>query len=299
MTNNTCSDLTEPLYQYNIPYNGKISNEMQTLSTCIPASTTDDQKQKLWVIYIHGGAWRDYRSLSDTFGPSLKILLEDLAHRPYIAGFATVNYRLSPYPKSANNVDTPQGSPFNALHPDHILDVMSAVKFLQTNYNFGEQYLLVGHSAGATLAFQLGMGCWKSAQEPLPKMPLGILGISGIYDLLAFRDNHLDQPIYHEILQGAFGPNENIWKESSPAFCDFTSTWPSGRLALVASSPEDELVEAYQAELMVRKLKEITKGSTLNCVEVKLAGKHDQIWREGKEIARTIGMAIDLLQAHD
>lgn len=38
--------------------------------------------------------------------------------------------------------------------------------------------------------------------------PLGILGIEGIYDLVALRDNHVDEPYYQQMVENVFGTDE-------------------------------------------------------------------------------------------
>jgi hypothetical protein len=75
-----------------------------------------------------------------------------------IAGYASIDYRLSAhpaYPQDAGN--TPKTSLREARHPDHLDDVCSAIVFLMDKFDFGSNYILVGHSCGASLSFQAVM----------------------------------------------------------------------------------------------------------------------------------------------
>ena len=112
----------------------------------------------LWVIFIHGGAWlhvlfyivpnnrRDPRQTSHDGDP----LLNYLRGTDLPLTLASVNYRLSPAVR----------------HPSHQEDVIAALTYLKEQYGMKE-YILVGHSAGATLAFQsvpcsrLPKHCWS------------------------------------------------------------------------------------------------------------------------------------------
>jgi kynurenine formamidase len=69
--------------------------------------------------------------------------------------------------------------------------------------------LLVGHSCGATIAFQVAM-IWReeSTLAAAFTKPLGILGVEGIYDLVALRDNHGDAPYYQQMVKNVFGSDE-------------------------------------------------------------------------------------------
>ena len=126
-----------------------------------------------------------------------------------IAGFASINYRLSPYPSHPSDPSSPSDPSRNAKHPNHIHDVLNAIRLLQKEYGFGERYLLVGHSCGATLAFQVAMirrgeGPYKPGYEK----PVGVLGVEGVYDMVALRDNHKEEAVYQEIIENVFGTDE-------------------------------------------------------------------------------------------
>ncbi|KAI9877330.1 MAG: hypothetical protein M1830_004233 [Pleopsidium flavum] len=244
--------------------------------------------------YIHGGAWRDPAISSDSFNPALSFLL-DHPIVDNIAGLASINYRLSPYTSHAISPSSPDDAARNAKHPDHIQDVLTALAFLQSEYGFGDNYLLVGHSCGATLAFQVTMGKWQAQSAARVSMPQGILGLEGIYDLVALRDTHQDIPVYQEIIKNAFG-DEKHWNEASPTFISIRETWTNVRLAGLAHSANDELVEFEQLQLMAATLKE-RDGSGREDLVLSLEGKHDDVWRNGWELAQSIITAVQHLLA--
>jgi hypothetical protein len=115
---------------------------------------TSPNQRPRWVIYIHGGAWRDPNITYESFIPTIKHLVNRTTPMP-IAGFASIDYRLSAHPDFPQDADTPPEARREARHPDHIEDVCSALIYLICNHDIGFDYLLVGHSVGATLAFQV------------------------------------------------------------------------------------------------------------------------------------------------
>ncbi|KAI1485368.1 hypothetical protein F5X96DRAFT_347718 [Biscogniauxia mediterranea] len=155
-------------------------------------------KNKYWIIYIHGGAWRDPRIALETFEPTIdQILLatassspsssssspcssgsgstrprhQDHHHqRPGIAAFASLDYRLSPHPGFPQDpAATPPARYRGARHPDHVDDARAALAFLQARYGSAANYVLVGHSAGGCIALQLLAGlCSPTTSSSLP-----------------------------------------------------------------------------------------------------------------------------------
>src|SRR5204863_345907 len=79
---------------------------------------------------------------------------------------------------------------------------------------FGHMYVVVGHSAGATLAFQLLMGPAALARGDLPaeaaSLPWGLIGVAGIYDLVGLDQRH--GGAYGPAFAGAFGRDERAWR---------------------------------------------------------------------------------------
>ncbi|GAB7363899.1 hypothetical protein MBLNU230_g4462t1 [Neophaeotheca triangularis] len=291
-----------PKYDDDIPYSD--ASSLNTLSTCLPypPKESSNPENPLWIVYIHGGAWRDPTIPASSFSKARDILIANHAQDRQIAGLASINYRLSPYPSHSTDPSNPADPARNARHPDHITDVLAALLQLQETHAFGENYILVGHSCGATLALQVAMRRFWGTQYDVSSLalemnvlpPLAIVAVEGIYHLPALLEAHTDQPVYGDIVENAFGQSD--YKAVSPAAWDWegSGSWDEGLAVVLAHSREDELVEWEQVELM----KDSLKGwSAMNDGRVKLIevkGKHDEVWEEGTELARAIEAAFEL-----
>ena len=246
--------------------------------------------------YIHGGAWRDPLVSSRTVQPALGYLSpKELP----IAGVVSLNYRLSPYPTHPTHPSLPEDVARNARHPAHIEDVLNAISWLQKEYDMGEEYVLVGHSCGATLAFQVVMNQWRSARATASgtdslQMPLAIVGVEGIYDQSQLKESYKHSElaaIYQEFLEGAFGKDEREWSRASPGSADFAHSWKNGKLAVLAWSQDDELVDELQI-VMMRKALHKGKNEKRKDVMIQLTGKHDEVWENGLQLANAIIFAL-------
>ncbi len=255
-------------------------------------------KAKSLCSWIHGGAWRDPACTTASFRPTLGLLLQ---HEKLddIAGFASINYRLSPYPDHPTNPSSTSDPGRSAQHPDHIHDVLAALRHLQNKYGFGERYLLVGHSAGATLAFQVAMGSWDSESNNKVIKPIGILGIEGVYDIGALVEHYKHVPMYGEIVTNAFGISERAWTEASPVSGHYDSTWTNSQLTVLAHSAEDELIDEDQHTRMGTVLRKTSViGSSRKQRQdlvLALRGKHDEVWESGHATVESIVTALEHL----
>ncbi|MCJ1382139.1 hypothetical protein MMC17_005251 [Xylographa soralifera] len=250
--------------------------------------------------YIHGGAWRDPLISSRTIQPALSYLSpKELP----IAGVVSLNYRLSPYPTHPTLPSLPDDVARNARHPAHIEDVLNAISWLQKEYDIGEEYVLVGHSCGATLAFQVVMDQWRSTIGSASgtehfEMPHAIVGVEGIYDQFQLKETYKHSEyaaVYQEFLEGAFGKDEREWSKASPGNADFAHSWKTGKLAVLAWSKDDELVDELQLVTMRKTLHE-GKNENRRDVMIQLTGKHDEIWESGAQLANIIQFALHELK---
>ncbi|EAW07836.1 arylformamidase [Aspergillus clavatus NRRL 1] len=269
-----------------------------SLQTITVSTVSEDPSTGYWVILIHGGAWRDpTQTASNYLAPVESILTASPEYTsttlPHIAAFASIEYRLSPHPNHPQDPKHTQPSEYrNAQHPDHLRDVQAALALLQQKYKFGSRYILVGHSAGATLAFQSVMGALQGGAAPA-----AILGMAGIYDLRLLRDTHRAISAYQEFIEGAFGSDETLWDAVSPATVEGSGGveggWTTGRLAVLARSSGDGLVDAGQQEAMKRVLGRWEHGGGKRRVEtLALEGDHDDAWEKGDELARAIAFTL-------
>ncbi|KAF2842496.1 alpha/beta-hydrolase [Patellaria atrata CBS 101060] len=320
MASDPHNSISYPYHARNIPYTSP-SSPLQTLDICLPRPlSSSDPTSTIWIIYIHGGAWRDPLLTSHQFDPALRILLSPLSQPTptsglgrakaltHIAGFATLNYRLSSYPSHPTHPSDPTDESRNVRHPAHVEDVRAALEWLAGEYKVGALggwgWVVVGHSCGAMMGLQLlhqlrdiDLGIERDMDGVAGglSMPLGVVGLEGIYDLEAFVRNH-EEKVYREIVTNAFGDEEG-WREASPAVMGGfgREIWREGRVVVLGHSGEDELVEREQVERMVGRLVgeewEEERGERRLLV-VKLWGKHDEIWEEGTQVADAIGAAV-------
>ncbi|KAJ5951158.1 uncharacterized protein N7479_009571 [Penicillium vulpinum] len=301
----------------------------------ITVTTLAPRKDGYWVIFIHGGAWRDPAVTSESFKATESILRDKSLP---ISGFASISYRLSAHPNHPQDPRTTPPKDFqDAKHPDHIRDVEAALAFLQNTYGFDARYVLVGHSCGATLAFQAVMGGVSGHREqafngsadnpdnrvgfvsaspgPLPPQlkaqPTAIVGVAGIYDLRRLRDTHSDISAYQEFIEGPFGADEVLWDGVSPAQMvgsrGVEGGWKSGRLVVLAHSKDDQLVDESQMEVMKAALGNWEKtGAQIPVQELSrrdrrlrvlpISGAHDEAWENGEQLAHAVTFAFEQLQ---
>jgi pimeloyl-ACP methyl ester carboxylesterase len=227
---------------------------------------------------------------ASSFGLTVKHLLGNPNTRKDIAGFASLNYRLStppPLPQFAEFTE-PGNEGRNVKHPAHLNDVVAGLKFLQEKYGFSENYVLVGHSCGATLAFQIP----AEKGEGL-KGPVGVLGVEGIYDLGKLRDDHSAVPMYQYFTESAFGIDEEAWRVASPTTQGSGFAWEKAKVVALAQSDGDELVDGEQRDVMWDFLRKNAKEGRKDEL-IQLVGKHDQIWREEDGKGKTqLGVSIE------
>ncbi|KAM0706236.1 hypothetical protein Q7P35_006785 [Cladosporium inversicolor] len=289
-----------PVYLPSLQY--AEASELNTLSVTLLRQPERNDPARLFLVYIHGGAWRDPAIPASSFASTEKHLLSNATPgiKDRISGIASINYRLSAYPAHPTNPSNPHDPARNARHPDHINDVLKAILYLQEKYNFGNRYVLIGHSCGATLALQVAMKrFWGSQYDPTAALelnvepPLAIVGVSGIYDIPGLVDDNAAQPAYRDLVVNAMGSERKVWGEASPVNGDYEDGWQDGKLAVLVHSEDDELVAMKQPETMWKVLGEqgfSEKAGSENVRKfVKVKGvKHDEIWEDGKALAEVI-----------
>lgn len=293
-----------------IPYKEN-STRLQKLDIWLPEQSPEStpSKRPTWIIYVHGGAWRDPTQDSLCAIPTIQSLVKNhlgLFDRKHIAGIASINYRLSPYPSHATDPSSPSDQDRNVQHPAHIQDVRTALAYLIKEYKV-ERWVGVGHSCGATLLLQLPLACDPSS--PIQSTLQALILLAGIYDIPAFLDNHSAPGcpeniavIYRAIVEGAFGPDPRDYEKVSPARLGKKDLW--GRQVVLGYSAEDELVEPQQRELMMANyLNEGWERSSedgeagVNAVEARnLRLAHDELWENGEQIASLIAEIVEKIE---
>jgi hypothetical protein len=169
--------------------------------------------------------------------------------------------------------------------------------------------------SGATENPDISVGVVSASPGPLPPpltaQPTAIIGVAGIYDLRLLRDTHSDISAYREFIEGAFGPDELVWDGVSPAQMagsrGVEGGWKSGRLAVLAHSKEDELVDETQINGMEQTLRAWEKIEAQIPVQelshrdrrvrvLPIGGAHDEAWEKGDQLAYTIIYALEQLR---
>ncbi|KAF3061325.1 Kynurenine formamidase [Daldinia childiae] len=249
---------------------------------------------KYWIIYIHGGCWRDPRIDHKTFANSINCILahpSPTSAQSSIAGFASLDYRLSPHPDFPQDLSTtPESQLRNATHPAHVNDVYSGLAFLQRRYGFGSRYVLVGHSAGACLALQLlgGLAGIDNGLEVV--LPEVVVPFEGIYDFSGL--NNRKGGTYAEYFSGAFGDDPLGWDAVAPLNVpeSFRGRWADGKLVLLGWSKDDELIDEPEVDAMAARLQ---RDGVRVVVWKDLSGRHDEIWEQGEQVAKMVLWALD------
>ncbi|KAI1323293.1 hypothetical protein F5Y16DRAFT_349827 [Xylariaceae sp. FL0255] len=199
-----------------------------------------------------------------------------------IAGFASLDYRLSAHEKlPQDSASTAPKEYRDARHPDHIDDVRAGVSFLQVKYGFADNYIIIGHSAGACLAFQLVAAPVKADVSVVP--PAAVIGIAGIYDFIGLDERF--KGTYTAFFESAFGDTKN-WDTAAPVKASLGS-W-DGKVIL-AWSKEDSLVDEPEIDIMERKLRD--DGFSPDVFK-DLQGHHNDCWEKGTDIARLIKFGL-------
>jgi kynurenine formamidase len=232
-----------------------------------------------------------------------------------IAGIASLNYRLSPYPSHPTSPSTPNDADRNVVHPTHIHDIASGIAYLRKEYGV-KKWIGVGHSCGATMLCQYvsGIGLDDTHGEDRDGGPESLILSAGIYNLPLFLRNHVPPScpeevsrIYNDIVRGAFGPDSAAYHAVSPVAGKYgVETWRNGKLIVLAHSYEDELVERAQRDVMCVALdrqgwsivmedgdEEAAVGTGGRVLEVRdIKGMHDFVWEDGEQGAKLIAEVV-------
>jgi kynurenine formamidase len=230
---------------------------------------------------------------SRSFEPAIYALWKSPL-RDRVAGFASINYRLSPYPLHPRLPSSPDDPSRNVHYPCSVMDIAAALLYLEENVKIANRYILIGHSAGATMAFQVSNAYMPDG--PLPK-PAIVLGISGIYNLEAFVESHKDIPAYRELTENAF-PKRDEWERASPSSSHRSESaiWEDAKVVIISHSKEDELVEDEQASYMLEHARMLPHmKEKVHFLEA--TGAHDEIWESGHILAGLITKSLEILES--
>ncbi|KAJ3488169.1 hypothetical protein NLG97_g6246 [Lecanicillium saksenae] len=226
---------------------------------------SDASPNSYWVIFLHGGAWRDPRNTFKDFIPAVEFLHSSSdPNLAFVRGFISIDHRLSPHPEFPQDPETTPARSFRAAkHAKHLHDVYSGLSMAQKLYSFGNNYIFIGHSSGATIGYQLLMGGSLTPSNELPQiihLPAAVVAIYGIYNLVGLNARYDGQ--YSSFLTGAFGPDQDVWKQVSPSRFkgDLTAAFHGAASShnsfytILADSADDKLLDSAEVETMRVKL---------------------------------------------
>ncbi|TDZ21421.1 Kynurenine formamidase [Colletotrichum orbiculare MAFF 240422] len=256
------------------------SNALQSYDVYIPSTANDTtSSDKYWIVYLHGGFYRDFAQNSTTIKAAIASLEANssdvLANQ--VAGIASLNYRLSALPGVQPN-NTHASELQNARWPDHLDDAVAAIKDLGRRYPIDGRYVVGGHSVGAQISFFAALESLRG--ESMPK-PAAVFGVSGIYD---YPRLHVSHPGYDYLVLNAMREDQLV--EASPALVDAEKYAALNLEAFViAHSRNDGLVPWDQPEAIQATLGGIPELASKTSL-VELDGQHNEIWRGGVQLAK-------------
>jgi hypothetical protein len=260
-------------------------------------------------VHIHGGAWRDPQLTSASIEPTVAHAFSGPAQP--ITAVASLNYRVSQFPTHPslpydavrdNHADPAR----EAVHPDHVSDVLHGLALLRSFGLTDRSYILSGHSCGACIAFQaiLQAPLHHGLELPDAPCPAALVGLNGLYDLPELTDGlgdsheHLRQE-YGTLLSNAFGTDRTTWAAASPTRfdpADIARRVREGRaprLIVLDQSSADMLVPMNQKERFAAHLRHVD-GLRLveghRCSEGHAAPweRGDMIWESLQDILRLL-----------
>jgi kynurenine formamidase len=283
----------------------------------IPASSlpSPDAQSPLprYHVYIHGGAWRDPQLTSESIEPAVAHTFAASDASAPITAVASINYTLSPYPTHPvlpyDAIKDSHSDPAReAMHPQHVSDVLHGLALLHSHGVTDQSYILSGHSAGACLAFQAILKpprYYGLDYVPEAPCPAAILGLNGLYDLpvlvngLGAPHEHLRDE-YERFLSSAFGADKSRWPAASPArfnpaeVAERVRERKAPRLVVLDQSAEDQLVPMNQRQRLEANL---SKVSELRVIEGhRCTGEHDAPWQQGVMIWESLQDIFGFLQ---
>lgn len=296
-------------------YLPKTSETSRLIGTPASSLPTPDFPSLLprYLVHVHGGAWRDPQLTSRSIEPAVAHAFCSTDESPPIIAIASINYTVSEFPTHPtlpyDAVKDDHSDPAReAVHPQHVSDVLHGLDLLRSLGLTNQSYILLGHSCGACLIFQAILEPPRHyGLEHIPEAPrpAALLGLNGLYDLpelvngLGAAHEHLRDE-YEILLSHAFGADKGKWPAASPTRFDPGEIAKrvrddnAPRLVMLDQSPEDQLVPMNQMQRLEAALTEV---SGLRVVEGhRCSGAHAAPWEQGTMIWDSLRDLFGILQ---
>ena len=258
---------------------------LQDMMIHVPPRRATDPPRTLWLVFLHGGGWRDPVQTRADILPAIALLSAPRHAAPCPASPASrASTTPSPPTPPAASLPPPAAATATRAHlRDAAAPRCANWRTCGVRARRADK-VLAGHSCGATMAFQLAMGL----DADLPRdagvaAPLAVVGSEGLYDLGAAP--------YPEMFARAFGPDPGEWARVSPARYAgrLNAERGSGCGMLCWGILEVDLVDWQQSVGMC----EAVRPGVGSVELVELVGQHDEVWSEGRELARLLAHAVD------
>lgn len=290
MTTNSAS--RPGIFQNMIRHQYASDNILQSYDVLQPQRQISHGDRMHWIVFIHGGYFRDPKVDSSSLKPAVSLIEESRlplssALQSRISGYASLNYRLAPHPAYPEDPHTKSSYTLNsAKWPDQPDDILAGLQHLQRSYPDSRDYVLVGHSVGATLALIATLRAAEAGITP----PKAVVGVSGIYDFPAI---HKTNPDYEGMTSN--GIDKKYYEDASPALYtaeQYKEKWDQEhQVVVIAHSRDDGLVVWDQPEEMMK----VFSGGNFATELVELKGQHNEIWENGGELVKAIGKAVEIM----
>ncbi|QLQ78302.1 hypothetical protein HG537_0A05490 [Torulaspora globosa] len=222
-----------------------------------PQSSIDIGKA---LIFIHGGAWID-ETCTPTIFKQLSALMAEGSKQELAYSLFSIDYRLSP----------------NVRHPVHVQDVVENLYRLVKDHQL-TSLQLVGHSVGATLAWQVAVAD-ETLFPSLDKLQAvrsrlqGVFLVDGIYSLAQLLDEY---PNYDYFVSQAFTDYTKDFEEFEHSIDRLPKTL---RHIHLIHSYRDELLSLRQSNYMSSLLQKVRIPFKSYFDDM---GLHDEVPRNAK-----------------
>jgi kynurenine formamidase len=294
-----------------LPQTSETSHLIGTAARSLPSPGSQSDLPR-YHVHIHGGAWRDPQLTSTSIEPAVAHAFSTIDGSATIVAVASINYTVSPFPTHPSLPydaikDNHSDPAREATHPQHVSDILHGLALLRSFGLTDESYILSGHSAGATLAFQSTLQPprhYGLANIPDAPCPAALLGLNGLYDLPALvnglgTSHEQLREEYEMLLSNAFGGDQSKWPAASPArfdparIAELIQEGKAPRLVVLDQSTQDQLVPMNQREWLETNL---SKVSGLRSVQGhRCTGKHAAPWEQGIMIWESLRDTLKLL----
>ena len=200
-----------------LPETPETTNLIGTTADSLPNADSQSVIPR-YHVHIHGGAWRDPQLTATSIEPAVAHAFSATDVSAPISAVASINYTVSqfpthptlPYDAIKDNHSDPARE---AIHPQHVSDVLHGLALLRSFGLADRSYILSGHSCGACVSFQAILQPprhYELGYLPEAPCPAALLGLNGLYDLpelvngLDASHEHLRDD-YEMMLSNAFG----------------------------------------------------------------------------------------------